>query len=64
MTQTSHSLLLQWLSGASLDEVFENGRHTQAGRAIEAVKGIVQARIQIQGESDRSVVGDEPEDSG
>ena len=42
--------MIQWLSGASLDESYENGRLTSAGRGIEAVKSIVQSRINLQGE--------------
>ena len=49
LSRNSHQLLLQWLSGASLDESYENGRLTAAGRGIEAVKSIVQSRINVQG---------------
>lgn len=43
--------MLQWLSGAGLDEEWEMGRQTAAGRAKAAVHGIVVNRIRIAGES-------------
>ena len=51
MSRNSHDILLQWLSGAGLDEEWEMGRQTAAGRAKAAVHGIVVNRIQIAGES-------------
>ena len=49
MSRNSHELLLQWLSGAGLDEEWENGLHSPAGRAKEAIKAIVFSRINING---------------
>ncbi|ORY29802.1 WD40-repeat-containing domain protein [Naematelia encephala] len=47
LSRNSHDLLLQWLSGAGLEEAWEYGLHNAAGRAKEAVKAIVQSRISI-----------------
>lgn len=51
MSRNSHDILLQWLSGAGLDEEWEMGRQTSAGRQKAAVHGIVVNRIRITGES-------------
>jgi transcription initiation factor TFIID subunit 5 len=51
LTRNAYELLLQWLSGAGLEESYENGRHTQAGRAKEAVKTIVTSKISVNGKS-------------
>jgi transcription initiation factor TFIID subunit 5 len=51
MSRNSHDLLLQWLSGAGLDEDWESGLQTSAGRVKEAVKAIVFNRIDISGQS-------------
>jgi transcription initiation factor TFIID subunit 5 len=53
MSRNSHDILLQWLSGAGLDEEWEMGRQTAAGRAKAAVHGIVVNRIRIAGKSIR-----------
>jgi transcription initiation factor TFIID subunit 5 len=50
MSRNSHDILLQWLSGAGLDEEWEMGRQTSAGRQKAAVHGIVVNRIRIAGE--------------
>lgn len=52
MSRNSHDILLQWLSGAGLDEEWEMGRQTSAGRQKAAVHGIVVNRIRIAGESE------------
>jgi len=49
MSRNSHDILLQWLSGAGLDEEWEMGRQTSAGRQKAAVHGIVVNRIRIAG---------------
>lgn len=41
MSRNTHDLLIQWLSGAGLDEEWEAGLHSSAGRAKEAIKAIV-----------------------
>jgi len=51
MSRNSHDILLQWLSGAGLDEEWEMGRQTSAGRQKAAVHGIVVNRIRITGKS-------------
>lgn len=50
LSRNSHDLLLQWLSGAGLDEEWEMGRHSVAGRAKSAVNGIIVNRIRAEGE--------------
>jgi transcription initiation factor TFIID subunit 5 len=52
MSRNSHDILLQWLSGAGLDEEWEMGRQTSAGRQKAAVHGIVVNRIRIAGKPD------------
>ncbi|WWD16408.1 hypothetical protein CI109_100834 [Kwoniella shandongensis] len=47
LSRNSNDLLLQWLSGAGLDEEWEAGLHSSAGRAKEAVKGIIFSSITI-----------------
>lgn len=49
LSRNPHDLLLQWLSGAGLDEDWEAGLHTSSGRAKEAVKAIIFNRITISG---------------
>lgn len=51
MSRNSHDLLLQWLSGAGLDEDWEAGLQTTVGRAKEAVKAIIFSRITVSGQS-------------
>lgn len=52
LTRNSYSLLLQWLSGSTLDEEWDMGFHSMAGRSKEAVRSVVNSRIQVQGRSD------------
>ncbi|KAK8861670.1 hypothetical protein IAR55_002493 [Kwoniella newhampshirensis] len=47
LSRNPNDLLLQWLSGAGLDEEWEAGLHSSAGRAKEAIKGIVFTNITI-----------------
>ncbi|WRT65799.1 uncharacterized protein IL334_002748 [Kwoniella shivajii] len=47
LSRNANDLLLQWLSGAGLDEDWEAGLHSAAGRAKEAIKGIVFNHISI-----------------
>ncbi|OCF41614.1 transcription initiation factor TFIID subunit 5 [Kwoniella heveanensis CBS 569] len=47
LSRNTNDLLLQWLSGAGLDEDWEAGLHSAAGRAKEAIKGIVFNNISI-----------------
>nr|XP_019001799.1 transcription initiation factor TFIID subunit 5 [Kwoniella mangroviensis CBS 8507]OCF65260.1 transcription initiation factor TFIID subunit 5 [Kwoniella mangroviensis CBS 8507] len=47
LSRNASDLLIQWLSGAGLDEDWEAGLHSAAGRAKEAIKGIVFSRISI-----------------
>lgn len=54
MSRNPHDLLLQWLSGAGMDEEWEMGRQSAAGRAKAAVNSIVAHRIQVSGKSDYS----------
>ncbi|WWC88043.1 uncharacterized protein L201_002946 [Kwoniella dendrophila CBS 6074] len=48
LSRNANDLVIQWLSGAGLDEDWESGLHTAAGRAKEAIKGIVFSNISIQ----------------
>jgi transcription initiation factor TFIID subunit 5 len=48
MSRNSFALLVQWLSGAGLDEEWEAGLHSAPGRAKEAVRSIVNARLDIK----------------
>ncbi|WVF65877.1 hypothetical protein IAT40_000614 [Kwoniella sp. CBS 6097] len=48
LSRNTNDLLLQWLSGAGLDDDWEAGLHSSAGRAKEAIKGIVFNNISIQ----------------
>jgi len=50
MSRNSFALLVQWLSGAGLDEEWEAGLHSAPGRAKEAVRAIVNSRLDIKGE--------------
>ncbi|WVW80264.1 hypothetical protein I302_102242 [Kwoniella bestiolae CBS 10118] len=47
LSRNANDLLIQWLSGAGLDEDWEAGLHSAAGRAKEAIKGIVFSDISI-----------------
>ncbi|WVQ78829.1 hypothetical protein IAT38_000920 [Cryptococcus sp. DSM 104549] len=47
LSRNANDLLLQWLSGASLDEEWEAGLHSASGRAKEAIKGILYKNINI-----------------
>jgi len=49
MSHNPHDLLLQWLSGAGLDDEWESGLHSSAGRAKEAVKAIITSRLTLTG---------------
>lgn len=51
ISRNPHDLLLQWLSGAGLDEEWEMGRHSVAGRAKAAINGVVVNRLRIEGTS-------------
>ncbi|RXK40353.1 transcription initiation factor TFIID subunit 5 [Tremella mesenterica] len=48
MSRNPHDLVLQWLSGAGLDDEWESGLQTPSGRAKEAVKGIIFSRITLK----------------
>lgn len=48
MSRNSYALLIQWLSGASLDEEWEAGLHSVPGRAKEAIRSIVNSRLDIK----------------
>nr|XP_019011969.1 transcription initiation factor TFIID subunit 5 [Kwoniella pini CBS 10737]OCF50750.1 transcription initiation factor TFIID subunit 5 [Kwoniella pini CBS 10737] len=48
LSRNTNDLVIQWLSGAGLDEDWEAGLHSAAGRAKEAIKGIVFSRISIK----------------
>ncbi|WWC60418.1 uncharacterized protein I303_102990 [Kwoniella dejecticola CBS 10117] len=48
LSRNANDLVIQWLSGAGLDEDWEAGLHSAAGRAKEAIKGIVFSRISIK----------------
>jgi hypothetical protein len=50
MSRNSYGLLIQWLSGAALDEEWDMGLHSVAGRGKEAARGIINSRLQIEGE--------------
>ena len=43
--------MLQWLSGAGLDEEWESGLHTSAGRQKDAVKAIINDHVSLAGAS-------------
>lgn len=47
MSRNAHDLLLQWLSSAGLDEEWESGLYSSAGRAKEAIKAIIFSHIVI-----------------
>ncbi|TYJ55590.1 hypothetical protein B9479_003740 [Cryptococcus floricola] len=47
LSRNAHDLLLQWLSGASLDDEWEAGLHSGPGRRREAVKLIVFNHVTI-----------------
>ena len=49
LSRNPHDLLLQWLSGAGLDEQWEMGLQSSAGRAKEAVKGLINDHITLKG---------------
>ncbi len=49
LSRNPHDLLVQWLSGAGLDEEWEAGLNSSAGRAKEAVKAIVTGRLTLTG---------------
>jgi transcription initiation factor TFIID subunit 5 len=51
LSRNSFALLVQWLSGAGLDEEWESGLHGVPGRAKEAIRAIVNSRLDIKGES-------------
>lgn len=57
LSRNAYELLLQWLSGAGLEESYENGRHTNAGRAKEAIKTIVTSKLSLNGEAAARVTG-------
>ncbi|WVN87164.1 uncharacterized protein L203_102340 [Cryptococcus depauperatus CBS 7841] len=48
LSRNANDLLLQWLSGASLDDEWEAGLHSAAGRKKEAIKHIVFNHISVQ----------------
>lgn len=48
ITRNTQNLLLQWLSGAGLEDEWENGLHSAAGRAKEAVKFIIHGHLKAQ----------------
>lgn len=50
LTNNTFGLLVQWLSGAGLDEEWDMGQGSLTARAKEAVRGIFNNRIQINGE--------------
>lgn len=51
MSRNAFALLVQWLSGAALDEEWEAGLHSAPGRAKEAIRAIVNSRIDLKGGS-------------
>lgn len=51
LSRNAYDLLLQWLSGASLDDEWEAGLHSAPGRQKEAIKLIVVSHLNITGKS-------------
>ncbi|WVQ92198.1 hypothetical protein IAS59_006006 [Cryptococcus gattii] len=47
LSRNAYDLLLQWLSGASLDDEWEAGLHSAPGRQKEAIKLIVVSHLNI-----------------
>ncbi|ORX35243.1 WD40-repeat-containing domain protein [Kockovaella imperatae] len=47
LSRNAYDLLLQWLSGGGLDEEWESGLHTSAGRAKDAVKAIINDHVKV-----------------
>ncbi|KAL7424637.1 Transcription initiation factor TFIID subunit 5 [Cryptotrichosporon argae] len=48
VSRNAFALLMQWLSGAGLDEEWEMGLHGVPGRAKEAVRAIVHNRLDLK----------------
>ncbi|KAL1411834.1 Transcription initiation factor TFIID subunit 5 [Vanrija albida] len=48
LSRNAFALLVQWLSGAGLDEEWEAGLHSAPGRAKEAIRSIVNSRLDIK----------------
>ncbi|KAK4683919.1 transcription initiation factor TFIID subunit 5, partial [Tremellales sp. Uapishka_1] len=48
MSRNAYGILLQWLSGAGVDEEWDMGMHSLAGRAKEAVRAVVNSRIRFE----------------
>lgn len=48
MSRNAFALLVQWLSGAALDEEWESGLHSVPGRAKEAIRAIVNSRVDLK----------------
>ncbi|TXT07500.1 hypothetical protein VHUM_03220 [Vanrija humicola] len=48
LSRNAFALLVQWLSGAGLDEEWEAGLHSAPGRAKEAIRSIVNSRLDVK----------------